>query len=87
MNVAIRGVKRNKPVSAVPIHNLNCDMSIDTLCRAAASLDVVKRFLDAHNESFSDQMIKWHRADKEMTVRFLVEQDYLKYWRGTVFEE
>jgi hypothetical protein len=77
----------NSQKSAFPNHNLNWDMMIETLCRAAVSLDIVKRLLDAHNESFSDQSINWQKAAQELTIRFLVEQEYLGYWRGTFFEE
>ena len=37
--------------------------------------------------TFSDQSINWQKAAKELTIRFLVEQEYLGYWRGTFFEE
>jgi len=56
---------------------------IETLCRSRGSLDTVLRLLDIKKTSFFDQSISWQKAARELTIRFLMERDYLdQNWRG-----
>ena len=82
--------------SAFPNHVLNWDKMVETLCRAGASLDTVKRLLDIQQSSFSDQIINWQKAARELTIRFIVAYDYSELvdddgeeidWKGSFFED
>jgi hypothetical protein len=75
--------------SAFPNHILSWDKMIETLCRAGASLDVVKRLFDTQREFFPDQSINWKNAARELTIRFLVERTFCfnDGWRETLVED
>ena len=77
----------NTQKAAFPHHILDWDKMVETVCRAGASLDIVKRLLDTYQASFADQSINWRKAAQELTIRILVERNYVFFGVGAFFED